>query len=209
MSRYELHDGTYSDNYKIGDRFVYTGPIDEANIYWTEEQLLGVFEFIFDDLSCCPKFRSEVDGTETYEGWCFLSKYHAPQQVIVETQPTELEEAYAHIETLESALEDVVKRLDNWRNGRNESYGLEDEDGEVKFAGNELQFKPISEMTLEDWELAKKHKWLFADNLGDESLLVQDIVNGEFYFSGYGYPFTVSGVHTEKPEEFQIIKRIK
>lgn len=132
---------------------------------------------------------------------------YVPQQVIVETQPTELDECYAKIDTLESALEDAVKEILDLQQKNNAllsaSLTLTD------IVTNESEFKPISEYTLEDWELAKKHKWLFADNRGDESLLVESVQKEEIYFDGYSYPFTIDGVHTDDPEEYQIIKRIK
>lgn len=78
--------------------------------------------------------------------------------------PTELEEAYAHIETLESALEDAVNEILSLKHqliakAANTCLGIEKE---------EPEFKPINEMTLEDWELAKREKWLFMLNNGKE-----------------------------------------
>lgn len=77
----------------------------------------------------------------------------------IETEPTddlqsELTEAYAKIDTLESALEDAVRQLISLREGNNTAI----------IDVNQGEFKPISEMTLEDWELALHQDWLFEMN---------------------------------------------
>ena len=102
-----------------------------------------------------------------------------------------IEEQEAHIENLEEALEIVQKELVELREG------------------NSKEFKPISEMTMEDWYTAKAEGWVFADNKFSDPTVVKSIVNGEIYFDNYTYPFDIKGVHTEEPEEYQIIKRIE
>lgn len=67
---------------------------------------------------------------------------------------SELTEAYAKIDTLESALEDAIRELISLRE-RNNTAAIDVEESE---------FKPISEMTLEDWEMALQQDWLFEMN---------------------------------------------
>lgn len=167
MSRYELGDGTYSDQYKVGDKFTFTGLPREANTDWTPEDLEGLFEFVFDDESCCPKFKSFVSGMEAYEDWCLLSKYTEVEPTKEDTQAydSELTEALAKIDTLESALEDTVRELISLREGSNTA--VIDVDNS--------EFKPINEMTLGDWELANEERWVFELNNG-EKVFVQGIM---------------------------------
>lgn len=217
MSRYKLGDGTYSDQYKVGDKFTFAGLPYEANTEWTPEDLEGLFEFVFDDESCCPKFKSLVSGMEDYEDWCLLSKYTEVEPTTEDTQAydSELEEALAHIETLQEALEDAVKRLENLRNGRPEMYGL----CEVETAPSEsVEFKSVQEYTLEDWELAMKGGWVFELNSGKEVFvkgimdeysdsvhpvelndLAEDYHEGTVTLQGYFY--------TSKPEHKSSIKK--
>lgn len=67
-----------------------------------------------------------------------------------------IEEQAAHIETLEEALETVTKELIELRQE------------------NSNEFKPICEMTMEDWEQAKEEEWVF-EMAGDE-VFVQGIL---------------------------------
>lgn len=76
---------------------------------------------------------------------------------------SELTEALAKIDTLESALEDAVRELISLREGSN-TVVIDVKVGEVKLG----QFKPINEMTLGDWEAAKEDKWAFKLNNGRE-----------------------------------------
>lgn len=131
---------------------------------------------------------------------------------------SELEEALAKIESLESALEDAVKRIDNWRNGRNEGHGLNGEEFTVITAVNQEegkleQFKPISEMTREDWELAEEGDWVFETREGKHILVVAmtapPLENYAFRASNHYY-YTCKGLVFPKSEdEGDIIKRIK
>ena len=78
---------------------------------------------------------------------------------------SELTEAYAKIDTLESALEDAIRELISLREGNSTSV----------IDVNQGEFKPIKEMTLEDWELAKEEGWVFKLNNGKE-VFVQGIM---------------------------------
>lgn len=69
---------------------------------------------------------------------------------------SELEEALAKIESLESALEDAVLELISLRERNNTAVIDVDNNG----------FKPICEMTLEDWEAAQSLGWVFETNVG-------------------------------------------
>lgn len=184
MSRYELGDGTYSDQYKVGDKFTFTGLPYEANIDWTPEDLEGLFEFVFDDEPSCPKFKSLVSGMEDYEDWRLLSKYTGVKPTKEDTQAydSELEEAYAHIETLQEALEDAVREIFSLKHqliakAANTCLGIVQEESESK----SQQFKPVQEYTLEDWEAAQSLGWVFETNVGSEDTVERIDYNDSSY----------------------------
>ena len=68
-------------------------------------------------------------------------------------------------------------------------------------------FKPISEMTMEDWQQAKE-EGVFVDNDGDE-VEVESVSDYFVYFYGYVGAFDFEGKHTFMPEDYHIVKRIK
>ncbi len=69
-------------------------------------------------------------------------------------------------------------------------------------------FKPISEMTLEDWQQALEEGWEFEDRYGEVcevELLKEDAV----MFCNYVIGFEFNGEHLEYPEHYSIVKRVK
>lgn len=134
---------------------------------------------------------------------------------LYQLEPTELEEAYAKIDTLESALEDAVRQLISLREGNNTAVIDVNQEG-FKPVHGELKFKPISEYTLEDWELAKEEGWVFESNNGKLDT-VEDIDHSD---NTYPVCFadlrwkTQSGYDTyfeddRREYDVNIIKRIK
>lgn len=134
---------------------------------------------------------------------------------------SELTEAYAKIDTLEEALEDAVKRLENYRRGLPEIWGLcevtppSTKSVQFKLAEEEIHFKPINEMTLEDWELAKQYGWMFEmRNLGEVRVTDIDYDENKFpiCFNGFRWR-TLQGLEwtssDRDEEDCDIIKRIK
>jgi hypothetical protein len=69
-------------------------------------------------------------------------------------------------------------------------------------------FKPISEMTMEDWIQAQEEEGVFVDNDGDE-VEVESVSDYFVYFYGYVGAFDFEGKHTFMPEDYHIVKRIK
>jgi hypothetical protein len=71
----------------------------------------------------------------------------------------------------------------------------------------EQQFRPISEMTLEDWQQAMEEGWEFLDNYGYVNTVTK--VTDEVFFSGYCFGFSVDGKHSAAPKSYFIKARIK
>lgn len=125
-----------------------------------------------------------------------------------ETQPTELEEAYAKIDTLESALEDAVKEVLSLKHqliakAANTCLGIEKE---------EPEFKPISEYTLEDWELAIDNNWEFELRSGEVVQVDELYPSNEVYVVSLNKcTQTITGKVCDWNEEHEddVVKRIK
>lgn len=71
------------------------------------------------------------------------------------------------------------------------------------------QFKPVSEMTLEDWQQALEEGWEFEDNYGAVNTVDETTDDGEIYFSSFCYAFWLDGKHSIDPKNNFIVKRIK
>ena len=69
-------------------------------------------------------------------------------------------------------------------------------------------FKPISEMTMEDWQQAQEEEGVFVDNDGDEVTLTE-VFSDSIRFKEYGGNFTFYGRHNYMPKHHYIVKRIK
>lgn len=103
------------------------------------------------------------------------------------TQST-YDEMFDRIELLESLLVDANKRI-------------------TELEGN-LLFKPISQMTLEDWEQAKREHAVFVTNEGRETI-IEGIEDSVIFLDLYVYGFTLDGRHGIDPDEYFIVKRIR
>jgi hypothetical protein len=69
-------------------------------------------------------------------------------------------------------------------------------------------FKPISEMTMEDWLQAQEEEGVFVDNDGDEVTLTE-VFSDSIRFKEYRGNFTFYGRHNYMPKHHYIVKRIK
>jgi hypothetical protein len=79
---------------------------------------------------------------------------------------------------------------------------------ELTSVKEEQQFKPISEMTLEDWVRAKEECWEFEDRDG-AVCEVECVTDGVVMFHNYAMGFNSNGTHIHYPEQYSIVKRIK
>ena len=121
------------------------------------------------------------------------------QQTQYECPYAVIEELEAHVETLEEALEKVTKELIELREKVNS--------GEF----NSKEFKPISEMTMEDWRQALDEQWEFVAGKGI-TLSVTRIEEDQFIFPlrmSDGCTYRINGWYFNGNEAFDIIKRIK
>lgn len=195
---YKLADGSLSTDYKVGDLFV---------VAVDDERLLpkgGVVKLSEDDNSDRPWFDI-VDGEiKEYDllgfgledrvfQWEHLEPFKHSLSSKDMTQST-YDEMFDRIELLESLLVDANKRI-------------------TELEGNLLmglpkEFKPISEMTLEDWEQAKREHAVFVTNEGRETI-IEDIDSDIIFFDFYVYGFTIDGQHSNEPNEYYVTKRIR
>ncbi len=169
--------------------FIYTAYIDDSRFRFVSNQSGEVWtndsRFSFEQFKIYVK-----DGS-----WKILT----PQF----DHTSELTEALAHIDTLESALEDAVRELISLRSG-NSSAVIDVDDSE---------FKAISEYTLEDWELAKEEGWFFETQRGVE-LTVCDIdysfrENLPIQLSDYSW-YSLQGAYCGNPtSKYSLVKRTK
>jgi hypothetical protein len=70
------------------------------------------------------------------------------------------------------------------------------------------QFKPISEMTLEDWEQVEKEYAVFLTSQSEE-VIIEDVNNGLIFFSKYNLGFSTKGKHVGVPDGYYIVERIR
>ena len=108
------------------------------------------------------------------------------------TQST-YDEMFDRIELLESLLVEANTRI-------------------AELEGNLLmglpkQFKPISEMTLEDWEQANKEHAVFVTSEGQVTV-IEDVQGGHIFFNLYEYGFTPDCRHSSLPDKHYITARI-
>lgn len=111
----------------------------------------------------------------------------------VETSMTQstYDKMFDRIELLESLLVDANKRIT-----------------ELEKQQTSKEFKSISEMTLEDWKQAKREHAVFVTSEGRETI-IEDIDSDYIFFDLYVYRFTLDGYHSQEPETYRIVKRIR
>lgn len=69
-------------------------------------------------------------------------------------------------------------------------------------------FKPISEMTMEDWKQAKKEGWVFEDADGCKEE-VSYVEGDKVFLRGYYSGFYFDGRHSLYPKNTYLVKRIQ
>lgn len=150
-----------------------------------------LFPLVFED-SCDYRYTAYADDStfrfvsnQSGEVWTNDSKFSFEQfKIYVKDgswkiltpqfdHTSELEEALAKIDTLESALEDTVRELISLREGSNALLGTSLTPTSLHTSNNTAVvdvytngFKPVREMTMEDWEAAQSLGWLFETNVG-------------------------------------------
>lgn len=195
---YKLADGSLSTDYKVGDLFV---------VAVDDERLLpkgGVVKLSEDDNSDRPWFdivngEIEKDDLLGYGfkdrvfQWEHLEPFKHNLSSKDMTQST-YDDMFDRIELLESLLVDANKRIAE----------LEEQAKDCV----PQKFKPISQMTLEDWEQAKREHAVFVTNEGRETI-IEGIEDSVIFLDLYVYGFTLDGRHGIDPDEYFIVKRIR
>jgi hypothetical protein len=106
MNRYQLADGSYSDQYKIGDKFVVV--CDEH--YQFNKGV--IVEFEEDDQSSAPNFKHKK-ASEVSCKWGRLAAYK--ERSIIKVGASQVEELEAKIDNLEEYISELVKENDQMR----------------------------------------------------------------------------------------------
>lgn len=158
---YELADGTLSTDYKKGDKFKVVQ--NESSCSETTVGEIVILEH--DDMSRNPYFVAEDDSGSGERVCCWddLEEYLEASQPETYTQSelsyiTELEDRVEYLESLCSDYAKIVTEKDK------EIFQLKHQ--ALRVASEtvlhvEQDFKPISDMTIEDWEVAMLHAWEF------------------------------------------------
>ena len=194
---YELADGSLSRDYKIGDLFVYN---DIRGDNYGTYSCGSIVKFLRNDGSSCPLFglvegecfsdtRESCDAKTSYASWEKLTRYSGTS-VTKEQDP------------------DVVIKQSDYDSLVDEINMLRELVAELTSVKEEQQFKPISEMTLEDWVRAKEECWEFEDRDG-AVCEVECVTDGVVMFHNYAMGFNSNGTHIHYPEQYSIVKRIK
>lgn len=172
--------------FKVGDEVIRTASHDHDYMYMESGKGYTVSQVFGREEDECIY----VDNYQHYWDADYFELYR-PEQL----EPTELDEALAKIDTLESALEDAVRELISLREGNN------------------TVFKPINEMTLEDWEIALEEGAVFETREGEQIhiLFMKPCDRTPYTFTGSnGYNYTYWGsIWESSDDEEDIIKRIK
>jgi hypothetical protein len=155
---YKLADGSLSTDYEVGDTFVYNDPKGENNGTFRNG---SVVKLLTNDGSDCPLFslyigecliqvgRDDDNNPTAYAAWDKLTKHS--KTLSVEKQDPEV----------------VIKQSD-YDSLVDEINMLRELVAELTAVKEEQQFKPISEMTLEDWQQALEEGWKFSTHyMGD------------------------------------------
>ena len=199
---YKLADGTLSTDYKCGDKFKVV-----KNEHSCSETTVGEIVILsVDDYTGNPYFIAE-DGSGSGERVCYweeLEKYEESSlPTYTQEQLSEIDELRDRIEYLQDLCSDYAKII-------------EEKDAEIADLRDNLlqvstgdQFKPISEMTIEDWQQALEEGWLFEDNEEDTCQVVgvdKEMHLIEFY--EYLGKFDIQGDYVGG-HSYYITKRIK
>jgi hypothetical protein len=156
---YELADGSLSTDYEIGDTFVYNDPKGEDNGTFRNG---SVIKFLRDDKSDCPLFSlvegkcldnsNELRGTETsYAMWKKLTKYSETPVVKEQDPEVIIKQPDAFVRITQDEYDSLIDEINM----------LRELVAELTVVKEEQTFKPISEMTLEDWRQAERERWVF------------------------------------------------
>ncbi len=203
---YELADGSLSTDYKEGDLFVggFVG-VNEETPQFVEGSIVRLERL---DDTCCPCFKL-VEGVfsdtvepfgdnSIYEDWACLKKYTVKEQ----DPEVIIKQSDAFVRITQDEYDSLIDEINMLRELVAELMAVKEE-----------QFKPIPEMTLEDWQQAMEDGWVFETRRGY-------LINVEKVFDSRNtYPvkgnnslnYTVSGCFWEnvKEHEADIIKRVK
>ncbi len=161
----------------------YTAKLDPNS----EDLVLVEWENENGDLRCVDYTMSQVGTYVAIGSW-----YDIVHEVSATDNSQEVyDEMFDRIELLESLLVDANKRI-----------------AELEAQQTSKEFKSISEMTLEDWEQAKREHAVFVTNEGRETI-IEDIYSYYIFFDFYVYGFTLDGKHSIDPDEYYITERIR
>jgi len=115
MDRYKLADGSYSDQYRVGDKFVM---VDVGHYHLSTG---SVVELEDDDHSENPYFKNDEES-EICCSWWRMAAYK--ENSIVTEDVSQLEELEAKIDNLEEYISELVKENEQLKDLLHESGSL-------------------------------------------------------------------------------------
>ena len=203
---YKLADGSLSTDYEEGDLFIYVDPrgVDHGTF-----RNGSVVELLTDDGTDCPLFglvRGECfnDTNEhgivetSYASWEKLTRYSRTsvakeQDPDVSIKQSDYDSLVDEINMLRECVADMNKLL------------------EEKLTEEAPTFKPISEMTMEDWKQAKKEGWVFETEARGSATVIdlcfkEEIVRLE---TSRGYWWVDSKGYDDDQSGYTVVKRIQ
>jgi TolA-binding protein len=106
MDRYKLADGSYSDQYRVGDKFVM---VDTNHYHFSRGSVVELEE---DDHSDSPSFKND-EGSAIYCSWWRMAAYK--ENTIVTEHISQVEELEAKIDNLEEYISELVHQNEQQR----------------------------------------------------------------------------------------------
>lgn len=196
---FKLADGSLSTDYKVGDLFITNYPDYKNNSPMFTEG--SVVKLHYNDGTDSPAFQLIKgatgglnfpcgNGIGCHEEWCYL----LPYSNLIEITQAEYDSLIDEINMLRECVADMNKLL------------------EEKLKENTAPtFKPISEMTMEDWKQAKEEGWKFETEGQGVAAVVsvfEDCLSLEVPRLSYNWYVDGEGFD-EDNEGWTIVKRIQ
>lgn len=197
MSGYRLADGTLSTDYKEGQAFKFQftpEQSDELSSYWSKISLNGTLKLHEDDGTKCPRFECIETGEIFYEEWIYLApKQSNSQQTYTQSELSYIESLEDEVAKLEELCSDYTKII-----AEKDAEIFQLKHQSLRVASETVlditrEFKPISEMTIDDWHQAMNDCAVFEDEDGYTLTLEQIDPDGTLYFVESVYVYEPNG----------------
>lgn len=205
---YELADGSLSTDYKEGDLFFggFVGA-DRETPQFVEGSIVRLERL---DDTPCPCFKlvegafsdtvEPFDDNLIYEDWACLKKYTVKEQ----DPETIIKQPDAYVRITQDEYDSLIDEINMLRELVAELTSVKEE-----------QFKPISEMTLEDWKQAERERWVFQTEqrglvtVSDVDSNLQDLLPIQLESGGDGTWYVGLDGGDIDQEGWTVVERVK